>query len=312
MRKMSRMNLTKHPFNWYGESNERGILMRLQYDKYLGKMNGKRISSFYEFRPAYAYVTENGKVSTDLEEGEEVYNDIEDKENELGRINWYLALACNIIAVISAIFTIYLFIVSNSNYKYVAMLTLFSRATAILMAAITKFFLRLVGNDEIKSLCRFHSAEHAAINAYYDLYRTPTMEEIKEYSIFSYYCGVPELVKSAWPWYGLSVCVLFDGLSFLLALWVFIIITFFCHKCNFYFTEIGLLGKPTDLEYEVAIKAMEVVLKNKEEEKENFERVISHTPSLEEIIKIDEENGSNPNKDAYRIVIPKPDEGTDE
>lgn len=312
MRKMLRMNLKRNPFLWYGESNERGILMRLEYTKKIGRIKGKDVSTFYEFEPAYAYVTKDGKVECDPEEGSKIYDEVEEKEERLGELNGKLSFACSITAAILAIVSFILFLVSNKYFHITASIAFFVQGSAKIMPVITKFFMRIFGNEEVRTLCRFHSAEHAAINAYYDLGRAPTMEEIKEYSIFSYYCGIPEMIKDGWIWYGLSVCVLFPDLRFIIAIWVFMLISFWAHKVNFFFTEIVFLGIPTEIEYMTAIRAMEEVLKHKEESKEDFEYAMSEAPSLKTIQEIEEDENLRNNPDSYKFVITKPSGDTEE
>lgn len=312
MRKMLRMNLKQNPFNWYGESNERGILMRLEYIKKLGFVKKKEVSTFYEFEPAYAYITEDGSVKCDSEEGSKIFDAIEEKEERLGELNGKLYFACNVFTVIMAIFSLALFFISKQYFYIAASITCFTHGSAKIMPVITKTIMRIAGNKDVRQLCKFHSAEHAVINAFYDLGRAPTMEEVKKYSIFSYHCGIPEQVKTAWGWYGLGVCVLFPGLNFLIAVWFFIVITFFAHKVNFFFTEIGFLGIPTEKEYEVAILAMEEVLRHKEESKEDFEYAMNEAPTLNTIREIEEDESKRNNPDSYKFVITKPNGDTEE
>ena len=201
-----------------------------------------------------------------------------------------------------AIVSLISFVTSNKYFSLICSLTFFTKASANIMPAITKFFMRIAGDKDVKSLCRFHAAEHAAINAYYNLHRAPTMDEIKRYSIYSYNCGIPELIKDAWWLFGLGVCIWFPNLYFILAFFVFIIISFWARNVNFFFTEIGFLSRPTDLEYKTAIMVMEEVLRLKDESNDEFEEAFKNSPSLDVIKEIEDDDTKKNDPDAYRFV----------
>ena len=307
MRKMSKMDLKTHPYNWSGESNHRGILMKLEYVKYLGKIKRKDVSTFYSFDPVFTYVTDNGCIETEVGENGRVYNEVEEYEDKIGKLNFRLMICFSILAVLMAILSIILFINKSEYLNWVISLTLILTADSKIMPAITKFFMRMAGDKNIESLCKFHSAEHAVINAYYDLFRLPTIEEAKRYSIFSYHCGIPELVKDGWIYLGLGVCFLFSGICFWIILFIFMIFSLWANKVNFFFTEIGFLKEPTDLEYEIAIASMKKVLEIKEESKEDFEYAINNMPGLETIRKIEESEKKFP--ESFRFVIENQPDG---
>lgn len=127
---------------------------------------------------------------------------------------------------------------------------------------IYQYVQRCRGNETIRKIHRFHSAEHAVINAYYDLKRVPTLEEIKNYSNYSYYCGVVPMVRNAWPYLLLGLCRLVPGGWYFLALLV-VFATMVLFNKKMYFFEYFSLLEPTETEYKVAIAALNGALENK-------------------------------------------------
>lgn len=124
--------------------------------------------------------------------------------------------------------------------------------------AVVMLFLRIRGDSDAISLSKFHSAEHAVINAYYDLGRVPTIEEIRNYSNFSYYCGSLEKLKKASYIFGFAIARLLPGLWYLLGLIIIEIVIFILNKNGkIYFMEFLVTSEPTEREYKVAIAALE-------------------------------------------------------
>ena len=125
------------------------------------------------------------------------------------------------------------------------------------------FFKRIFGSKSAQRLARFHAAEHAVINAYYDLQRVPTLEEIREYSSYSYRCGSLNSFKYGLLFLGFALARLIPGLWFILAMLVAWIVDFILVKTDgLTFMEFLVLDKPSDAEYSVAIKAMDESVKN--------------------------------------------------
>lgn len=131
-------------------------------------------------------------------------------------------------------------------------------------ANLAYLYYKVKKDGDILSLMRFHAAEHAVINGYYDLGRTPTMKEIKNYSSFSRGCG--SLEQS----FNIVIFGLLAIVRFLTTGWLFVVLavltialTIVLYKTgHFYFAEVMILEEPSDLEYEVAIKALETELAN--------------------------------------------------
>lgn len=154
------------------------------------------------------------------------------------------------------------------SYSRVAEVTLafffLSYAMQFIAYPIVLFFKRILGNENAKSLARFHSAEHAVINAYYDLNRVPTIDEIHEYSSYSYRCGSLVNFKQGILFLGFALArFAVSGLWIIPAMLAVCLICFILVKTNgITFMEFLVLDKPTDTEYTVAIKAMDESVKN--------------------------------------------------
>ncbi len=142
-------------------------------------------------------------------------------------------------------------------------LFLLSRSFEYVAYPVIMFIKCLFGNKHVKQLARFHSAEHAVINAFYDLQRIPTLEEIREYSSYSYGCGSLIGFKQAIVYFGFGLARFVPGLACLPAMLIMAILSVILIKTNkIIFLEFLVLNRPTDTEYKVAIKAMEESLKN--------------------------------------------------
>lgn len=131
-------------------------------------------------------------------------------------------------------------------------------------ANLAYFFYKLKKDGDVLSLMRFHSAEHAVINGYYDLQRLPTLDEIKRYSSYSRACGSLEQSFNLVLFGSLAIVrFLTTGLLFVPVAIFVVILVIVLYKSNMlYFTEFMILDEPSDLEYNVAIKALDVELTN--------------------------------------------------
>ena len=129
---------------------------------------------------------------------------------------------------------------------------------------LTLTFFRFIGDKEIKRFCKLHAAEHAVINAYHDLGRLPTLEEIKKYSIFSYDCGIAYKAAKGWLWYGVGILVVLPSILGMIFGIVFLITTVLGFRVNFYFLQFVSLKKPTDKEYKIALAALSEIQKSQE------------------------------------------------
>lgn len=120
------------------------------------------------------------------------------------------------------------------------------------------FVLRLKKDEDAISLMKFHSAEHAVINAYYDLKRIPNYKELRFYSNYSYDCGTLQFAPKLTVFTGFALIQLF-----LPWLWLIpghlavLLICYLLHRENkLCFLESVVLIQPTSKEYRVALAAL--------------------------------------------------------
>ena len=120
------------------------------------------------------------------------------------------------------------------------------------------FVLRLKKDEDAISLMKFHSAEHAVINAYYDLKRIPDYKELRFYSNYSYDCGTLLFAPKLTVFLGFALINLFLPWLWLIPGHIAIIlICMLLHKENkLYFLESLVLIQPTSKEYKVALAAL--------------------------------------------------------
>ena len=142
-----------------------------------------------------------------------------------------------------------------------------STAPEVIVLYVGKVF----KDEEILSLCRFHGAEHSVINAYYDLNRIPTLEEISKYSEYSYNCSSLLALKNPVIILGLSLARLLPGVYYLLGILFFEFIITILIKNNLLFVlEFLVTAQPTEKEYNVAISSLKSCLENVQEEKKSI------------------------------------------
>lgn len=132
-----------------------------------------------------------------------------------------------------------------------------------------------VGRKIEKETYKFHSAEHMVINAYEEIERVPTIEEIRDFSRFSNDCGsniIPlTIILSIIEFLGTFILNLFCR-SMVLGGACFVVFTLRDRGfLNFWqnFTTIP----PTDRELNVAIEGMKVWLENEKKEEGEEKKV---------------------------------------
>ena len=120
-----------------------------------------------------------------------------------------------------------------------------------------------------KNLLKFHSAEHMIINAFRDLNRIPTLEELYKYSRFSNYCGTNITTCVSITFILIFVCSFIpDSLHRVIAMLIcYTIIYILLNSGKLNFMQNLTTIKPTDTELLVAIEGLNVWLDN--EQKEN-------------------------------------------
>ena len=119
-------------------------------------------------------------------------------------------------------------------------------------------------NGKKRTNAKFHAAEHMAINAYEDLQRIPTLEEIKSYSRFSEKCGsVPKLCQIClFSFLSIVTAFLSSNHFFIYAIIIclYIIFLLIIKKYKWYgwvtFLQVFITSKPSDKELELAIEGL--------------------------------------------------------
>lgn len=296
MKKMSKFDPEKMEYSFSGRSKSKGILMRVSKTN-TSKEDDGFVLSHMQFPSAHACVMEDGSVQVNTKESKERWDEEEDKTERRKKVK-KLKLLFGIIGVILYLSFFIVAITAQTFYSNIGLsLGLIFMGLYNVADVVYTYGQYITGNKEIGQLFRFHAAEHAAINAYNDLGRVPTLQEIKGYSNFSFYCSSVECTRPGWVYIGIGLCRLVPDLWFILALLIFLLFTLWAMKKNFYFTEFVCLSKPTDFEYEVAITAMTAALEYKEEvEKEmpDYKEIIKLFELEVEVKEENESQGENP------------------
>lgn len=312
VRKMLEFDPQALDYAFYGESNRRGIYMRLEQSEehFLGK--DYRNVLVMRFPGAYACITQNGNVEVNPENVEEIWNETQEKEecdaSRIVKVQKFILFFAGI-ALISMFVTLF---GSNAHLPSLCLsICLICFGISIMMPVFFADVQVLMGNKEILQLFRFHAAEHAVINAYYDLKRVPTMEELKNYSIYSYRCGITGVAKLAWGPIGVGICILFPGNWFFLAIGVFVLITMWAIKKKFYFMEVLYTAEPKEFEYDAAIKAMTLAIEAKEDVEATIREALNNSPNIEVTMELFEDENGNKSP-MFCIQIGNPDDLEDE
>ena len=126
--------------------------------------------------------------------------------------------------------------------------------------ALTSYLMKSK-NGSLVSLAKPHAAEHMAINAYEQLQRIPTLDEIKNFSRFSKDCGFMIILSRIMTHLSVIILLLFaisgNMLAYYFALAIipaFMVIAW--RKGWFKFLEVFVTAPPTDSELEVAIEGL--------------------------------------------------------
>lgn len=168
----------------------------------------------------------------------------------------------SLLMMVSLISSIPVMFINEKFGNIMLVLYLFFFACFISSGVIGIFIERLKGNKKIISLSKFHAAEHAVINAYYDLHRIPTLDEIRNYSYFSYNCGSTEEVTTFLILFIIAIARALPLEWFIICLAFFMTIAFILkYKNCTYFMQFLVVSRPTEREYKVAIAELEYVVK---------------------------------------------------
>lgn len=265
-------------FSFSGRSTEDGILIRAHKgDVTTNEELRQRVFFDVTYPGAFAYRDKDGKINVIPEGADEDgviegRNEMVEKETGIARemSKWFLIVGMVFMfaAIITCIWHMYL--------PYICFFVSFMCLGFAKIPMVIYCFVKSIFGDEEKRQCfRFHAAEHAVINAYYDLKRIPTLDEIKNYSSFSPRCGIARQFKEAWFYFCLAFARLWPTLGGYLIILALMAIFTFCwaKRKNYFFTEIFALRKPEDRDYEVAIAAMKQALEYRDELAEMDEHI---------------------------------------
>lgn len=265
MRKIMKREPKDLGFGFSGHSNETGILIRTEAFEEISLADDFKGYSHDKYPGAFATFLEDGTVVVDTADvkkanaKQEEYDTMDSPRiKKLGKILFISSIVCFLLLIPAGFLNMYFptLLMSMAFILYGL-----SRISEFVYA----FAMRLLGHERFKQMHRFHYAEHAVINAYYDLRRVPTLEEIKNYSGFSYSCGVAGKIKSVWCFLMVGVCRLAPDSWYFASLLVMLLLTWWWMKNGLYWTEIISLSKPKEIDYQVAIAAMTRALEYKEE-----------------------------------------------
>lgn len=128
----------------------------------------------------------------------------------------------------------------------------------ILPKAIAILLGRIFRSKDMISFSKYLGAKNAVENAYYDLGRAPTMEEIKEYSIYSSEDKYTRSSYIALLWLIFSCVRFLNGWAYwLVTIAAILILCWLEWKDKLVFFQAMVVSKPEEIHYKVAIAAME-------------------------------------------------------
>lgn len=264
-KKMLKRNEEELTFGFSGNSTRHGILIRAGAEEVAFQMEDMFVM-FHggDYPGAYAYLEDDGSITVHNERSyrpkKEDADEMVREDKSIKRLQKWLFggfIACWVLMI-------------PLSFIHEYMMCLFMGLSFIFLGCskipvmIYQYFRRCRGGEDVKQIHRFHSAEHATINAFYDLKRVPTLEEVKNYSNYSYYCGMVPYFKESIFYFLIGFCRLIPGFWYLLALGIALLLMNLVFKKKLYLVEYFTLLEPTDTEYKVAITALEGALKNKE------------------------------------------------
>ena len=215
-----------------------------------------------KMQTVYAYEAEDGTIQCVKDDVDQVRGDVIRRIRLIEHYDNGFKIGCFMMMIAMLFGSLICFILKEFNIARSLLGTVYFCTGAFFTAPLwSHMFLRVLGNNKTRRFCRFHAAEHSVINAYYDLGRVPTMDEIRGYSSFAYNCGATDVAKKGWYWFGAFIFMNLSGLAALIFCAIFILISILAHFLEkFVFLQFIAIKKPTDKEYEIAIKALEEVL----------------------------------------------------
>lgn len=200
------------------------------------------------FKGEEAAKEERKKIDDTLTSIEEKYKTFFKKATTIALIMSIIIgfIDINLVRIISAIFLL--------------MLALYFHPSILVL-----FIERIRGNKDVLRITRFHAAEHASINAYSDLKRVPTLEEVRNYSNYSYDCGSLEQIKTLTLMFLIAIFRLIPSLIvYMIVIAIVTLVFIYIPDDKFFFLQFLVTSNPTDCEYKVAIEGIGYALKGLE------------------------------------------------
>lgn len=143
--------------------------------------------------------------------------------------------------------------------------------TLFIIMLITFFSKIYLERKKVNRWKKFHSAEHMVLNAYRKLKRLPTIEEIKNFSMFSNTCGtnaITQILIISFAFFAESFILNRTYMIIIMSLSVIIVLVLikigFLNFIQYFTTDI-----PTEVELKVAIKGLKVWIKHEHNPKNN-------------------------------------------
>lgn len=220
-----------------------------------------------------ALIDENENINTEwtdkkIFEKNYFYN-YDDKSNYFNYLNLIISLLCFLIPL-----SIEILLIKEFNLPRIC--------NSIILCITLKNFFMLYFEERKYDSFKFHSAEHMVINAYHDLQRIPTLDEIRKYSRFNNRCGgnyythicifaILNYVHSFLPNH--THCIIVTIIS--------IVIVYILNQLGFLnFIQLFTTKPPTDRELKLAIEGLrfweECELQNMEEIYEKTDEKNTH------------------------------------
>jgi len=140
------------------------------------------------------------------------------------------------------------------NLSYVMISAMYLRnVTAVLVA-------KILGDQDVTNFSKFLAAKNAVQNAYYDLGKVPDIEEVKKYSLCSYYNDYlpssDSAVGTLWLTFVIVRLIPLPWQVFVL-LFASALIFILGKKNMLFFWQYLMISKPTDTHFKAAIAALE-------------------------------------------------------
>ena len=261
-------------FGFSGESNEKGIFISAEAVDEIENHGNKNGYIHTVYPGVFAMLLENDEIvytiTDNIVETEEQKEYREQESLRIKKIRRNLMI-CSLICWILTIPAIFV----NRYLLNVFMAFAFIfMALAKIPAYVYMTWMYLIDDERYNQIARFHYAEHAVINAYYDLRKVPTLEEIKNYSGFAYSCSIAHEFVKALDFLVLGFCRFVPGIWFLPAVFLVISLVSWWVKKGLYITEFISLRNPGDEEYQVAIAALSKALEIKDDIDKHFAQII--------------------------------------